>query len=130
MPRLFCALALMAALAAVQSAQAQEPFGGQPSPSDLQVEQNPQYYMMLKMMERYDDPHQAVRRKAEQKAAERRGRLASQKWYGYSPLRPTTNVVPWMSSYGQHWIGNGYNPDHWVGRDYAPTALLIETVQR
>ena len=126
----------MLALAIVMTSTgvfAQEPFSpapvsSSPSPSDLQFEQTPEFYMFMKMMERYDSPKQAVRRKAEQKAAERRGRLASQKWYGYSQSRPAANPLPWMSTYGQQWVGNGGNPYHWV--QYWPTTVRIETVTR
>lgn len=125
----------MLALAIVMTSTgvfAQEPFtpapSSAPSPSDLRFEQTPEFYMFMKAMERYDDPRQAVRRKAEQKAAERRGRLATQKWYGYSQSRPAANPVPWMGSFAQRWVGNSGNPYHWV--EYWPTTVRIETITR
>ena len=43
---------------------------------------------------RWDDPKQAVRRKAEFKAAQRRQRIEARRWYGYSNMRPQANVTP------------------------------------
>jgi hypothetical protein len=47
---------------------------------------------------RYDTPKQAVRRKAAWKAAQRRQRLENMKRIGYSPSRPPTSTLPFMSS--------------------------------
>ena len=126
MKRLALALTV---LAFATPALAQDPIS-QPSPSDLQVQQDPQLYMLMKMMERYDNPKQAVHRKAEVKAAQRRGRLASQKWYGFSPLRPNASPLPWMGTSAQHWVGNGVNPHHWVGHDFPTASPRVETITR
>lgn len=52
---------------------------------------------------RYDTPKQAVQRKAAWKAAQRRQRLESMKRIGYSPSRPPTSAVPYMSA-APRWI--------------------------
>ena len=50
--------------------------------------------MYLQELKRYDDPQIARRRRAEKVSAERRARLAAQKWYGISKSRPQANPSP------------------------------------
>jgi hypothetical protein len=64
---------------------------------------------------RYKSPQEAVRRKAEQRAAQRQNRLAAQRWFGYSNLRPTANPIPYMGTYSPSWTGNSWNPAAWSG---------------
>ncbi len=64
---------------------------------------------------RHDDPRQAVRRKAEFKAAQRLRRLTALRWFGYSNSRPIANSVPLYGQYSPAWIGNGYEPYQWLG---------------
>ncbi len=75
---------------------------------------NPELWVYLHEMRRYDDPKSILRRKAEERSAHRRRRLESQKWYGYSPLRPMATSIPQMGEPAPMWIGNGYHPYHWV----------------
>ena len=124
MKRMLFALLLTGFIATI--AQAQDPFGSDPSPSDRAVEQSPELYMMMKMMERYDDPKQAVQRKAAQKAADRRSRMATQKWYGFSPSRPAVSPA-FGIGYAQHWVGNGANRYQWVDNSY-PVIVRVPTV--
>lgn len=137
------ALALTLALL-VSHASAQDPFDspfnspGAPAadvppadttPADAPSaeERDSQLYQMMQMLDRYEDPKQAVRRKAEEKAAQRRDRLASQKWYGYSPLRPTVSAVPWTSRYGSRWVGGS----SWGYYGYHPlTIVRLQTLSR
>jgi hypothetical protein len=43
---------------------------------------------------RYVDPAEAVQRRAEIRAEERRRRIEARKWLGYSPLRPPVSATP------------------------------------
>ena len=65
------------------------------SPSDESIadfpssgEMSPEMWLYLQEQKRHDDPKQAVRRKAEMRAAQRQNRLAAQRWFGVSNLRP------------------------------------------
>ena len=126
---------------AATAAQAQNPFDAAPaapglpaaqaSPSDLPSPESPEMYMMMKMWEKYDDPKEAVRRKAEQKAADRRARLASQKWYGHSQSRPMVNPA-FGFSYANRWVGTGIHPYQWRSSTYPVIVRLpvVNTVTR
>jgi hypothetical protein len=53
--------------------------------------------------------------------------LASQEWYGISPLRPPANFTPWMGgTYSPAWAGNTRDPFRWMPQ--TPT-ILIRTPQ-
>ena len=73
---------------------------------------------------RYDTPKQAVRRKAAWKAAQRRQRLEGMKRIGYSPSRPPTSTVPFMSS-PSRWII--VPPSYPFSVIYYPRAGLVST---
>lgn len=114
----------LAGLYLVSAASAQEPDRskvnlGEPSFSDLQPNMSPELWLYNQQMRRYDDPAQAVRRNAEQRAAQRTARLNSMRWFGYSNSRPQASGVPFMSVYSPVWTGNGYNPYEWVGAGYS-----------
>lgn len=124
MPRHVLVLTL-AGLCFVSAASAQERERpkvnlGEPSFSDLQPNMSPELWLYSQQVRRHDDPAQAVRRNAEQKAAQRTARLNSMHWFGYSNSRPQASGVPFMSVYSPVWIGNGYNPYDWVGGGYYP----------
>lgn len=76
-------------------------------------------WFYLQQQKRYDDPQIAIRRKAEWKSAQRRLRLASQRWFGYSASRPIASPTPMMGVYSPMWIGNGTDPFYWVGAGFA-----------
>ncbi len=71
---------------------------------------------------RYDDPKGAVRRKAEARAAQRAGRLASMKWYGMSNSRPVVATTPMFGTYSPSWVSNTADPFRW--RATAPTVVV------
>ncbi len=73
---------------------------------------HPEVYLYMQAMKRYDDPQQAIRRKAEYKASQRMGRISSSKWYGVSNSRPMASTVPMMDAYSPHWTGTG-SSFHW-----------------
>jgi hypothetical protein len=57
----------------------------------------------------YLDPTLAIRRRAEYTAWQRRYRLASMQWYGYSNSRPSWHPTPFMSgTFSPSWTGNDY----------------------
>jgi hypothetical protein len=62
---------------------------------------------------RYEDPKQAVRRRAEMRAAQRSDRLAAQRWYGISNSRPMATCTPHMEGYSPYWGSNTYDPNRW-----------------
>jgi hypothetical protein len=119
MKRFLFALAVTAALGSAVSAQqpAAANAGQQPA-ADQPISLTPEMLLYLQAMRRYDDPQQAVRRNAEQKAAQRRSRLASMEWFGYSNQRPQAAVTPFMGTYSPTWSGNSWNPYRWVGTGY------------
>jgi len=71
---------------------------------------------------RYDTPKQAVQRKAAWKAAQRRQRLANMKRIGYSPSRPPTSPLPFMSSPTRWIIFPSYYPFSVM---YSQRAVLV-----
>jgi hypothetical protein len=57
----------------------------------------------------YLDPVLAIRHRAEFTAWQRRQRLASTAWYGYSNSRPSWHPTPFMSgTFAPAWTGNDY----------------------
>jgi hypothetical protein len=92
----------------------------------------PEMYLYLHELKRWDDPKQAVRRKAELKTAQRNQRLASQKWFGVSNARPMASAQPFMDLYSPRWIGNGYNAFDWQGAQNgtAPIVVVEPTIRR
>jgi len=82
----------------------------------------PEMRAYLDELQRRDDPKQNAIRAAMVKAEQRRARLASQAWYGYSNLRPIANPFPITSSYSPHWAGS-YNDFIWYG---SSTPLYFE----
>jgi len=107
---------IVAPAAAQERAKTQAP--QQPasaSPSDLGTAMTPAIWYYLREQERWDDPKQVIRRNAEYRAAQRRARIESSRWFGYSRLRPPASPVPMMGTYSPHWVGNSYNPFHWTG---------------
>ena len=70
------------------------------------------YYQQMRRD--YDDPRVALRAKAAEKAAQRRARIASRKWYGVSNSRPTVSVDPLHMNYSHTWVSNTRQPYHWA----------------
>jgi hypothetical protein len=89
----------------------------------------PEMWLYSQEMRRYDDPAQAVRRKAELRAAQRMQRVAAMKYFGMSNARPQAECIPMMGHYSPAWVGNGQDRYDWAGVA-APTVLRVETIQR
>ena len=75
----------------------------------------------------YEDAQAAVRRKAEARAEARRARLESQRWAGYSPLRPRTTTGPFTNTTYRY-----ARPIYWYGspRLVAPAAVPVRVSER
>lgn len=57
----------------------------------------------------------AIRRKAEEKAAQRGERLAVLQWYGLSNSRPTASSMPFMGNYSPSWTNVNTGRVFWAG---------------
>jgi hypothetical protein len=75
----------------------------------------PEMWFYMQEYQRYQQPKEAVRRKAEIRATQRQNRLEAQRWFGFSNLRPVANPIPFYSSYSPAWIGNPWSPYSWFG---------------
>jgi hypothetical protein len=112
------ALSLGLALALLASrSQAQNPA---PQKNDLrrdvttgQTTATPEMWLYQQERDRYENPREAVRRKAELRAAQRGDRLASMKWFGQSNARPLVSATPYTDTYGAGWVSNSSNPYQW-----------------
>lgn len=85
----------------------------------------PEMWVYSQELRRYEDPQQAVRRKAELRAAQRMERIAAMKWYGFSNSRPQANPVPFMSSYSPAWVGSGLNRYDWYGGSWPGVTVVL-----
>ena len=78
-------------------------------------EVTPEMWFYMQEYRRYLSPKEAVRRKAEARSQQRQNRLAAQRWFGVSNLRPTASPVPQYGTYSPMWVGNTWNPYFWTG---------------
>jgi hypothetical protein len=95
-----------------------KPSSFQQDPYNLQnsaITPTPEMWFYLQEVRRQDDPQMAVRRNAEFRAAQRRSRLASMKWFGMSNQRPRANPTPWFGVYSPAWVAGLWEPDRWIG---------------
>lgn len=61
-----------------------------------------------------DQPEKSIaRQKAERRAEQRMDRLASQRWYGFQPGRPTAAGMPFTTMYSPAWSRPGGRPFSW-----------------
>ena len=82
-------------------------------PSDVTV--TPEMWMYLHDYQSNKDTKHLILKRAQERAQQRRARLAAQHWYGHSPLRPTANSIPQMGpSHGSTWIGLPWSPTQWT----------------
>lgn len=97
------------------------------SPPELAPSQvSPEIYLYLQELRRHNDPKQAVRRRAEIRAAARTSRIAAMKWYGMSNSRPQVNPIPFMGTYSPTWVGNGYDRYDWLDAGWPSVTLRVE----
>jgi hypothetical protein len=91
----------------------------------------PEVWVYMQERNRYEDPKQAVRRKAEARALARQGRLEARRWYGLSNSRPTAAATPFMSQYSPAWRGNGGHGYDWIGtRGTVAIHIDAESIRR
>jgi hypothetical protein len=91
---------------------------------EVPTNMSPEMWAYLQEMRRQDDPKLNARRAAQFKAEQRRLRLASQQWYGYSNLRPIANPMPIMGSYSPSWAGNSSSATLWYPAYYPSTTFV------
>lgn len=84
--------------------------------SQGQVQATPDMWFYQQELARYNEPNSKalVRAAAQEKAAQRRARIAAMQWYGYSNSRPTAGIDPVNGPISPQWVGNGYNSYYWV----------------
>jgi hypothetical protein len=95
-------------------------------PNDSTV--TPEMWFYLQEYRRYHSPREAVRRKAEFRSAQRQARLAAQRWFGFTNLRPTVNPVPYYGSYSPSWTGSPRDPFAWMG--HGTPRVMYHTARR
>jgi hypothetical protein len=111
---LAAAVLLASRTAAAQMPEiAQQPMSPKISMGELRPTQEMWFYQQE--LERYNDPRQAVRKKAEFRTAQRQARLAALSWFGYSNSRPSWSTSSHGGHHAGHWGGNSYDPLHWTG---------------
>jgi hypothetical protein len=129
MNRTLLALAIVlttSSLAYAQRAVVTQPGRGTSERPVVTTTTTPDMWYYTQERERHDNPHQAVRRKAEFVAQQRAMRIESMKWFGMSNARPTASTTPFMDEYSPAWVGNGYHPYQWVGVG-SPSAVIYYT---
>jgi hypothetical protein len=87
------------------------------------ISPTPEMWFYEQERTRYEDPKDAVRRKAEARSTQRASRMASLKWYGMSNSRPAASTTPYFGSYAPHWSASGLDPNRW--RAAAPTTVVV-----
>ena len=88
----------------------------------------PEMWFYMQEYQRYQQPKEAVRRKAELRAAQRQNRLEAQRWFGFSKLRPVANPIPYYGTYSPSWVGNAWEPYSWHG--YGSPYVSYHTTSR
>lgn len=82
-----------------------------------QLTPTPSMWFYQQEREQYMDPNLAVRRKAEFDTWQRKSRIASAKWYGYSASRPLASHTPFTYYYSPFWSGNTKLPYVWTPQE-------------
>ena len=96
-----------------------------------EVTATPEMWFYEQHIRRYQDPKAAVRQKAEDRSAQRRGRIAARRWFGFSNIRPKagTDVVHGDAAPG--WSGRNVNyPFRWSGYGTAAVVVRPNVVRR
>jgi hypothetical protein len=86
------------------------------------VTPTPDMWYYQQELKRYADPKLAIRRRAEQRADQRRERLASREWYGVSNTRPMVSTSPQYMPYSTFWGSNTYDVLRWRA---SPPSMII-----
>ena len=124
LPSILAALFVLTAAPAMAQAPYTAELGYSVGISPGDVSATPEMWFYEQHLRQYQDPAVAVRRKAELRSAQRRARLASQRWYGITNSRPTAGTDPFHGDYSPTWTGgNVYHPFRWTHR--GPVAITV-----
>jgi hypothetical protein len=82
------------------------PFSFSTSLPSNDLKTTPEMWFYEQEKQQYEDPKAAVRRNAEQKAAQRMARLGALKWFGLSNIRPQCTVTPGFDIWSPLWRSN------------------------
>ncbi len=80
-----------------------------------ELQPTPEMWFYEQYQQQQDDPAEGVYAKAQLRAAQRQGRLASMRWYGLSNSRPRASSDPFHGEYSPKWSASGRYPDRWMG---------------
>ena len=120
MTRLSIAFSILFTLAATPALAADGPAsensGFQAGISPGELTPTPEMWFYEQYQQQYQDPRQAVRQKAEFRAAQRMRRIAAMKWFGLSNQRPQASSDPWHGDWSPAWRSNNATyPFRWDG---------------
>lgn len=81
----------------------------------------PEMWFYEQQLREYLNPKLAVRRNAEFRSNQRRHRLASMRWFGFSGARPRSETDPWNGGgYGASWVSSSeLHPYSWSGAGWS-----------
>ena len=99
-------LFVLAAAPALADKPLAQQLGPEGSISPGEVTATPEMWFYEQYRREYLDPKMAVRRNAEFRAAQRRQRLASLKWFGFSNQRPQAGPDPFHGDWSPAWASN------------------------
>ena len=89
-----------------------------------EVTPTPEMWFYQQYRSQYEDPKVAVRQKAEERSSQRRGRIASRRWYGFSNIRPKAGTDVVHGDYSPSWSSGVSNyPFRWSGRGAASVVV-------
>jgi hypothetical protein len=95
------------------------------SSATLTSSQTPEMWFYEQERARWENPQEAVRRKAEFRANQRAQRIAALQWYGMSNSRPSASITPMFGTYAPTWVSNSFDPNRWrTGRDTSGTVIV------
>jgi hypothetical protein len=130
MRRIFSSAIMLLALAQIASAQDRDKSNSlrrdEPTSPVLTSSQTPEMWFYEQERARWENPQEAVRRKAESRGAQRGQRIAAMKWYGMSNSRPMASLTPMFGTYSPTWTSNSADPLRWrPGRDTAANVIIV-----
>lgn len=89
-----------------------------------EVTPTPEMWFYQQYANEYGDPKVAVRHKAEERSAQRRGRIAARRWFGFSNLRPKAGTDIVHGDYSPSWSSGVSNyPFRWTGHGAASVVV-------
>ena len=92
-----------------------------------EVTPTPEMWFYQQYVDQYQDSKLAVRQKAEARSAQRRGRIAARRWFGFSNLRPRAGTDVVHGDYSPGWSSRSTNyPFRWGG--YGAAAVVVRPV--